>query len=262
MFPMLWDVLPKYIDDWVDTSTIVRTLFGPDGTSNSVFHFLLGMKEDGMSIEPEGIVNLNAFTIMLTCFLFAALSSKMRATTSLFVGTVLIVAALVLFGLQTQAWIIVACMGLFSIGEMLASPKYSEFLGNIAPRDKKAMWMGFAQAPTLIGWTLEGKIGPQLYHMFSSKDQLARRMIVDRFGDPSAVTEDALPIGEAFDKLVKLTGESPEALTRALHEMGHVGAVWYFFAAVGVVSAVMIWSYGAWIRKLAAEKGKGGNGIV
>ena len=68
----------------------------------------------------------------------------------------------------------VVAMVVFSVGEMLASPKFSEFLGNIAPPDKKAMWIGFSQAPILIGWTIEGKLGPQLYHLFSSKDVLAR----------------------------------------------------------------------------------------
>jgi hypothetical protein len=71
MFPMIWDVLPKYVEDWVDTGAIVNTLFGSDGTRSGVAHFLLGMKEDGMSIEPEGIVNINSGMIMLTCFLFA-----------------------------------------------------------------------------------------------------------------------------------------------------------------------------------------------
>jgi hypothetical protein len=61
---------------------------------------------------------------------------------------------------------------------MLASPKYSEFLGNIAPPDKKAMWIGFSQAPILIGWTIEGKLGPSLYDLFSSKDEFARQMLL------------------------------------------------------------------------------------
>lgn len=254
MFPMLWDVLPKYVDDWVDTSVIVSTFFGPEGTSNGFFHFVMGMSEDGKRIEPEGIVNINAFMIMLTCFLFAALSAKMRATTSLFVGTVLVVLALILFGLYNFAWVLVGAMAVFSIGEMLASPKYSEFLGNIAPPDKKAMWIGFSQAPILIGWTLEGKIGPQLYYMFSSKDQFARELLVERGMDAPQVTEKALPVGEAFGKLVEFTGESPEVLTRTLYEAHNVGMIWYFFAAVGVVSAIMIWSYGLWIKKLAEHE--------
>jgi proton-dependent oligopeptide transporter, POT family len=254
MFPMLWDVLPKFIDDWVDTRVIVRTLFGESGTQNPIFHFLLGMNKDGLRIEPEGIVNLNALMIMLTCFLFAALSSKMRATTSLFVGTLLVVAALVLLGLYNLAWMCVAAMVIFSIGEMLASPKYSEFLGNIAPSDKKAMWIGFSQAPILIGWTIEGKVGPLLYHHYSSKDVFARKLLVERGMDPADVTESAIPIGEAFTYLVQFTGESPDALNHLLYHTHNIGFTWYFFAAVGVFSAVMIYSYGVWVKKLAENE--------
>jgi MFS family permease len=250
MFPMLWDVLPKYVDDWVDTREIVRTLFGPDGARSGIVRFLLGMKEDGMRIEPEGIVNINSGMIMLTCFLVAGFSARMRATTSLLVGTILVVAALALFGLFNLAWMCVFAMAVFSLGEMLASPKFSEFLGNIAPSDKKAMWIGFSQAPILIGATIEGKVGPQLYHLWSDKDVFARQMLIERGVDASQVTEAALPPGEAFHRLVALTGESPAELTRLLYETHHVGAVWYFFAFIGVISAVLIWSYGRWMRRL------------
>ncbi len=251
MFPMIWDVLPKFVEDWVDTSAIVTTLFGAEGTRSSVFQFLLGMKGDGMKIEPEGIVNINAGLIMLTCFIFAGLSARMRATTSLLVGTILVVVALVLFGLTNLAWLCVAAMAVFSVGEMLASPKFSEFIGNIAPPDKKAMWIGFSQAPILIGATIEGKVGPQLYHMWSDKDVFAREMLVARGMDASQVTEAALPVGEAFHKLVAFTGESPQALTKLLYESHNVGGTWYFFACIGLVAAGLIWAYGKWIRQLA-----------
>lgn len=257
MFPMLWDVLPKYVEDWVDTTVIVRTLFGEGGTDNGLFRFLLGMSVDGLRIEPEGLVNINAGMIMLTCFIFAGLSARMRATTSLFVGTLFVVGALVIFGFFTLAWMCVLAMAVFSVGEMLASPKFSEFLGNIAPPDKKAMWIGFSQAPILIGWTLEGKIGPQLYHTFSSKDEFARDMLVQRGWDASQVTEAALPAGEAFRKLVEVTGEDPGVLTRMLYEANHVGLTWFCFAAVGVVSALLILWYGGWIRRLAAREAAG-----
>ena len=258
MFPMLWDVLPKYIEDWVDTGEIVRDLFGAGGTCSSTTRFLMGMSGDGMKIEPEGLVNINSGLIMLTCFLFAGLSAKMRATTSLLVGTVLVVAALTLFGLFNLAWMCVAAMIVFSMGEMLASPKFSEFLGNIAPPDKKAMWIGFSQAPILIGWTIEGKVGPQLYQMFSDKDAFSREMLVARGMDASQVTTGALPVGEAFHKLVAFTGESPAVLTRTLYQTHHIGLTWYFFALVGAVSAGLIWAYGRWIRKTAENARRGG----
>ncbi len=254
MFPMLWDVLPKYIEDWVDTSTLVTTLFGPNGTTNTLAHFLLGMNESGNKIEPEGLVNINSGLIMLSCFVFAGLSAKMRAMNSILLGTILVVAALTLFGLFNAAWLCVAAMVIFSVGEMLASPKYSEYLGNIAPTDKKAMWIGFSQAPILLGWTLEGKIGPQLYHIFSDKDVFSRKMLIAKGFDPAMTTVDALPAGEAFHKLVAFSGESPEALNQALYLQNHVGMTWYLFAMIGLIAASLIYAYSKWLRKLMTPK--------
>jgi proton-dependent oligopeptide transporter, POT family len=257
MFPMLWDVLPRYIADWVDTAPMVQFLFGAEGTRSGVWQFLLGMDKEGRSIEPEGIVNINAGLIMLTCFLFAGLSARMRATTSLTLGTVLIVIALAIFGATNRIGFAVLAMIIFSMGEMLASPKFSEFLGNIAPPDKKAMWIGFSHVPILMGWAIEGKLGPQLYHIFSAKDEFARQMLVDRGLSPGQVTEQALPIGEAFKKLVEVTGDSPAHLTQLLYQSHHVGLTWYVFAAIGVASAIMIYAYGRWIQRLAQRERTG-----
>jgi len=257
MFPMLWDVLPKYIEDWVDTAPMVQFFFGAGGTHSGLWKFFLGMDQNGQTIQPEGIVNINAGMIMLTCFLFAGLGAKLRATNSMLLGTVLVVVALTLFGATNTVGFAVLAMIVFSIGEMLASPKFSEFLGNIAPPDKKAMWIGFSQAPILIGWTIEGKLGPQLYHIFSSKDQFARQLLVERGLSPAQVSEQAVPIGEAFTKLVQVTGETPAHLTQTLYQSHHIGLTWYVFAAIGVASAVMIYLYGQWILKLARREAAG-----
>ena len=256
MFPMLWDVLPKYIEDWVDTSALVNTLFGPEGTHNLVLRFLLGMDKGGHVIQPEGIVNINSGMIMFTCFLFAGLSARLRAPTSMVVGTLFLTAALALFGLTNGIWFAVLAMVIFSIGEMLSSPKFSEFLGNIAPPDKKAMWIGFSQAPILIGWTIEGKLGPEFYHLFSSKDIFARQMLIQRGLTPAQVTEQALPVGEAFKKLVEFTGQNPGALTQQLYQAHLVGLTWFIFAGVGLLSALMIYFYGRWILTLARKESR------
>jgi POT family proton-dependent oligopeptide transporter len=256
MFPMLWDVLPKYVEDWVETAPMVKFLFGGGGTQSEVWKFLLGMDKSGLTIQPEGIVNINSGLIMFTCFLIAGLSAKLRATTSLLLGTLLVVAALTLFGLSNLVGFAVLAMVIFSLGEMLASPKFSEYLGNIAPVDKKAMWLGFSQAPILIGWTIEGKLGPVLYDVFSSKDKFSRQMLLQNGLSPEQVTEKALPVGEAFKKLVEVTGQTPEHLTQLLYHAHPVGMTWIVFALVGIASAVMIYFYGRWVKKLAAEQSR------
>jgi len=259
MFPMFWDVLPLYVDDWVDTRMIVNSLFGEGSSPPQFFRFVMGMTDDGSAIEPEGIVNLNSFTIMLTCFIFAGLSARMRATTSLFVGTLCVIAALVLFGLYIFAWMIVIGMVIFSIGEMLASPKYSEFLGNIAPPDKKAMWIGFSQGPMMAGGTIEAWVGPRLYYNFSDKEVFSRQVLEAQHGMTPEQVEQ-VPMGEGFAKLVEISGQTADEVTRALYEANNVGVVWYFFAVVGVISAVMIYSYGRWIAILAKKQAAGDYG--
>ena len=254
MFPMLWDVLPKYVEDWVNTAPMVNFLFGANAHPGPVWRFLLGMDAAGKTIQPEGIVNINAGMIMLTCFIYAGVSAKMRATTSMFVGTLFVIVALTLFGASNNVGFAVLAMVIFSSGEMLASPKFSEYLGNIAPPDKKAMWMGFSQAPILIGWTIEGKLGPWLYNTYSSKDEFARQLLLERGLSPELVTREALPNGEAFNKLIQFTGDTPEHLTQLLHQSHHVGVTWYIFAGIGVVSAVMIFLYGRWILKLSQQQ--------
>ena len=82
--------------------------------------------------------------------------------------------------MATAGWAMVFAISIFSVGEMLSSPKFSEFIGNIAPSDKKAMYLGFSQIPLGIGWSLEMVVAPRLYAHYASKDTFARELIVER----------------------------------------------------------------------------------
>jgi MFS family permease len=253
MFNALFDVLPNHIQDWVDTRSIVTTLFGTEGTTNPVVKFFIVMNKSGTEIQPEGMLNINAGLIMLTCFLFASLSGKMRATTSMVIGTLFASLAIVLSGFSTLGWISVGAIAIFSVGEMLSSPKFSEFIGNFAPNDKKAMYLGFSQVPLAVGWTLEGKVGPSLYEHFASKERFAREMLEEKgllVGDALK----ALKEGEAFDKLVELSHLDKWTVTHQLYATHNVGMVWYIMAVVGLATAFGIYLYGQWISRLMKTK--------
>ena len=251
MFNALFDVLPVFIDEWVNTGDIVTTLFGPTGTQSSFWNTLFCMNKAGTLIQPEGLMNLNAGMIMVTCFLFAFLSSKMRATNSMVLGTLMASTAMFMSGFSTLGWISVFAIAIFSVGEMLSSPKFTEFIGNFAPDDKKAMYLGFSQFAVGLGWVLEGQLGPRLYDIFASKDAFAREYLLGKGFSPDVVS--AIPQGEAFTKAVEMLKMSPEALTNILHATHHVGYVWYIMGTVGVLSAIGIYCYGLWIAKLAKK---------
>jgi hypothetical protein len=253
MFNALFDVLPLHIRDWVDTSVIVRGLFGEGGTSSSAAIFLLGMSQDGMRIMPEGLLNVNAGLIMLTCFFFAYLSGKLRAVNSMILGTMLTVVAFTMIGYTAGAWVVLFAILTFSVGEMMSSPKFLEFIGNFAPEDKKAMYLGFSQLPLAVGWMLEGYFGPLLYGRFAAKETLSRNWLAQN--NVSAEDIADIPEGEAFTFMVDLTGRSAESLTQMLYDANNVGAVWYLMAVVAVVSAIGLFFYGRWIRTLVIPTG-------
>jgi proton-dependent oligopeptide transporter, POT family len=235
----------------VDTRDIVRTLFGGRGTTSGAVKFFVVMNESGTEIQPEGMLNLNAGLIMTTCFMFAWISGKMRATTSMVVGTLFASCALFLSGYSTYGWLSVAAILTFSVGEMLSSPKFSEFIGNFAPSDKKAMYLGFSQIPLAIGWGFEGFTAPALYDHFSSKDRFAREALLQHGLNQSQV--DAIKQGEAFKELMKVTGDSREHLTDILYQSHNIGLVWVIMGVIGVITAFGIYLYGRWIYRLVKK---------
>jgi hypothetical protein len=287
MFMALFDVLPMHVRDWVDTSDIVKWWFADGKSTSALFNRFAIVSGDGTRIQPEGIVNINAMMIMATCFLFAGFSARMRATTSMVVGTLLSSVALFMIGQATLGWLCALAIAVFSVGEMLSSPKFLEFIGNIAPSNKKAMYLGFSQLPLGIGWTAEGYFGQKMYHAYASRDRFSMELLSDRIdaGTTSApdletltkLAENAksvsasellqlhekggaslvevIPVGERFDWLVAFTGESADSLREVLYRTHDVGMIWNIMAGVGVATAVAIWGYGLWLRGRANRVG-------
>lgn len=248
MFNAFFDVLPLHIRDWVDTSVIVSDLFGTKGTDSAFWIFILGMNNQGTAIMPEGLVNVNAGLIMLTCFLYAHMSGKLRAVNSIILGTLLQAATFILLGYEIAAWAILIAILIFSSGEMFSSPKFLEYIGNFAPADKKAMYLGFSQLPQAIGWAAESFLGPWLYDQFAAKDTLARRYLLEHGHDPATV--NSVPIGEAFQYLNKVSSVTEAELSQILYETNQVGYVWDIMAIVAFITAIGLYFYGKWVIRL------------
>jgi MFS family permease len=249
MFNALFDVLPAHIDDWVDTRDIVTSLFGAHANPGPVVSFFVNMNEGKTEILPEGMLNLNSMLIMITCFGFAWLGGRMKAIHAMVLGTLLAAVSMIGMGLSVVGWVMVAAIAIFSVGEMLSSPKFSEYVGNFAPADKKAMYLGFAQIPIAIGWTLEGKLGMVMYDHFGSKERFARELLVENGMSQAAV--DAIPQGEGFKQLCDSLGQDKFAVTELLLQSHDPGQVWLLMAGIGVLSALGIAWYGTWVKKLA-----------
>ena len=246
MFYSLFDVMPMHADDWIDTRDIVTTLSGVVDIQNPVISFVCILDKTGTRVQPEGLMNLNSGLIMLFCFVFAWISSKMKILRSIALGTALASLALCFIGMSNTGWLALASVAVFSMGEMLSSPKFSEYVGShLAPADKKAMYLGLAQMSCAIGSTIEGMVGPSLYDHLASKDRIAREVLQQSQGW-TADAVNAIPHGEAFSRLVEATGQNADVLTKSLYHSHAVGDMWYIMAAVGFLTSALILVYGAW----------------
>jgi hypothetical protein len=87
-----------------------------------------------------------------------------------------------------------------------------------------------------------------LYAQFGAKDTIARQSLLD--GGMSSTEVDAVPIGEAFQKLIEITGQTADALTAQLYMANNVGIAWYIMGSVGIVSAAGMYVYGRWTYQL------------
>ena len=65
-----------------------------------------------------------------------------------------------------EGWFVVLGILVFSIGEMLASPKSKEYAGMIAPPDKVGMYMGYFYWCTALGNLFGGILSGVTYQRF------------------------------------------------------------------------------------------------
>jgi len=73
-------------------------------------------------------------------------------------------------------WVLMLGIAVFSLGEMTAHPKYYSFVGQVAPLDRKAVYMGYAFLYGVFGSLLGSSLGAFLYE----------RMLKPTLGTPDA----------------------------------------------------------------------------
>jgi len=236
MFMQLFDMLPNFIVDWVDTSDLV--------TRFSLPSFMTVLTDRGTMITQEWLINANSGLIILFVVFISWLVSRMRRVTSIFIGIAIASFGLLTAGFTMNGYLVLMGIGMFSVGEMLASPKMNEYLGVIAPEGEKGLYMGYANIPLAVGWGYGSLMGGQIYDKMGDKANLAIRYMQDYMG----VAED-VSRNRAFSTLVELSGSSASEVTQLLWQTYHPYQLWYQFVGIGMLSAVGIFIYSRIVRK-------------
>ncbi len=239
MFMQLFDMLPNFIVDWVDSSAMVRDLGLPD--------WMLRMESPrAPQMAQEWLINANAGFIVIAVIFVSWLVSRMRRVTSIFWGITISSVGLIMAGFTTAGYICLLGILTFSVGEMMSSPKMNEYLGVIAPVGKKGLYMGYANIPQGIGWGIGSVWAGNVYDSMGDKANLAMDYLANEYG----ITDVARTA--AMDKLVQVSNMTYQEATNVLWAAYDPYQLWYPFAAVGFLSAIGMYFYGRWVKKTEA----------
>ena len=231
MFMQLWDLLPNFLDEWVDRRDVGHWLSRALGTAANSF-----LTADGAA-KPEILINIDSFAIILFVLPLSWVFGRYKMMTSLGLGMAIGLAGFVLSGLTNVGLVAAAGIFVFAIGEIICSPKFSEYIGMSAPPHQKALYMGYSNIPFAIGWAAGNGVSGLLYETFASRDALAREYLVQKLGMLPAAAK-ALSDKDLLPAIATRLGggaTAREALN-ALWGAYHPWVIWLILGAVGLAS--------------------------
>lgn len=134
---------------------------------SAVVDYSQSWSEQHRQVNPEYLIGLNFLSIVLLQVMISRFIERFQALPILVAGTVIISLGTALggvaHGIVMGGFMVLTSILVFSIGEMVASPKSQEYVASFAPNDKKAMFMGYYFVSSAIGFLLAGPLSGYLY---------------------------------------------------------------------------------------------------
>lgn len=147
---------------WYLTEKVDMTPF------NNVVNSFLGLfiSNPGWKFEAEHVTAMNAGAIILLQILVSSIVRKTKVLPTMIFGIALGSLGMGMLAIAPNAWIFMASMFVFTLGEMIAHPKFISYVGLIAPPDKKAVYQGYSFLYGVIGSFVGALLGAFLYVKF------------------------------------------------------------------------------------------------
>ncbi len=250
MLMQLWDLLPNFVDEWVNSAD-VAPLFA---------WFNDGWVLENGQTKPEMLINLNGISIILLVIPISWLIARINKVAAMVIGMSIAVVGCVGAGATNVGVICCVMILVFSIGEMTCSPTFNAYIGLIAPKEKKALYMGYCNIPFAIGWAAGNFVSGFLYENMANKIKFARQYMVDRLGmDPALVLdEQQLPKEEVMQTLAAAlndgAGATVQEANQLLWDLHDPYMVWVYLGAFGVAGTIgMIIFYFATVNRTSQE---------
>jgi dipeptide/tripeptide permease len=147
---------------WYLTEKVDMTPF------NKIINAFLGLFVDNpdWKYDAEHVTAMNAGAIILLQLLVSSMVRNKRTLPTMIFGIAMGSIGMGMLAIAPNAWVFLISMFVFTLGEMIAHPKFISYVGLIAPPDKKAVYQGYSFLYGVIGSGVGGVLGAFLYVFF------------------------------------------------------------------------------------------------
>ncbi len=210
MFNQLFYTLPTFIEDWVNTKPLGEFL---DNASFVPQFFADFFKNKEGGVNPEMIVNLDAFFIVVFQMLISTIILKWKAINAMMSGILIAIIGIALSFYTNNVFYTIFGIFIFAIGEMTSNPKFSDYIAKISPKGKEALYMGTYFLPIALANLLTKWITGDLYEKYADKVSLLEKTLSDK-GIKMPEVGSALSKQEFIDKLHTLKSINVEEVLK------------------------------------------------
>jgi len=238
-FNQLYYSFPTFVVDWVDTATLYKGI-----------HSFSPWLAEWIGSEPGAVAlslgSMDSFFIIVFQIAVSAFVMRFRPLNAMIGGIfVLSVGLGMMFAFQ-NGWLILLGLLIFALGEMGSSPKYTEYVGSIAPPDKKALYMGSSFLPIALGHQIAGYMSGAPYEKIADKLFLLKAEVLKR-GLTIPEVGKSFTKTDYFREAASQMNLSQEQLTDFLWDSYHPQTIWVVFSSLALSAVVLLFLYDRFI---------------
>ena len=117
-------------------------------------------------MDTEIMLMTGPITVIGLQLVMSALTRTIPAFRAITLGTLISALAWIILIIRPSAPMVIVTLFAVSIGEIIQSPRYYEYISRLAPPGQQGTYMGFAFLPIGIGSLIGGWFGGRLIHYF------------------------------------------------------------------------------------------------
>jgi len=238
-FNQLYYSFPNFVVDWVNTTNLYNSIhsFSP------WFAELIGSEPSTVALT---LGSMDAFFIIVFQIAVSTFVMRFRPLNAMMGGIFVLAGGLGMMFAFQNGWMILLGLLIFGLGEMGSSPKYTEYVGSIAPSDKKALYMGSSFLPIALGHQIAGFLSGAPYEKIADKLFLLKAEVLKRGLSIPEVGESYTKT-DYFKEAARQMNFSQQQLTDFLWNSYHPQSIWIIFSSLALSAVVLLFLYDRFI---------------